>query len=521
MSLRRKQPSWTTPAPTAALVRRDTDDDSYGSLHSTAIVLAQIEWELNRLYSAQYVNWSGPVRPTPKRTDAREYLKGSGLLVWEWLVNLGIELDVRDPKFVNEVGPEQLSLLRYNLDGMIQTADATADLDKSCLPTQAASLFKVLIDLELNTERYSTLLEMEEMVAKLSKRNLVEVLGSILEDATVVSYEFANKLPNAKWRMFHPDMKYTLDPNIVSFWNVVMLANWNTITMGRSARGYDTHLHASMQAPMELRPTLQVARKEAENLNASPKTVMLLDERAQNFDPRMLNRLPNTKSQWPRCNSALLYYPEALTLLSVLPVRLTHYPEDALLFHGTLRNSLESIDNRIEFGRTGGNLAMGFGFYCTSNFNEAKSYALARLNTECKARAEKVNKSPAGSTQVALTGADMRNPAHSVGTPLSDLDVATVCVFHLKDAGKVQRVFTNPPGEEHLHNRSFRLNPLLHKGNQYVLHGGCEQSLTLVQVHDIDARGDVWHTNIFDTAHNVDVGLEKSGPFRGVESAKG
>ena len=40
-----------------------------------------------------------------------------------------------------------------------------------------------------------------------------------------------------------------------------------------------------------------------------------------------------------------------------------------------------------------------------------------------------------------------------------------------------------------------------------------------LQVHDIDARGEVWHTNISDTAHDVPVGSENTGPFRGVESA--
>ena len=496
------------------------------AFHPTALVLAHIEYELHRKFLAGVAACSAGVALPASDDTGRIQLQTSGLRVWAWLETIGIRLDIRDENAQNNIGAAELQLLRASLEGLF------GDLDRAGITPRAAALFTTTFNLDLDADIYIARWHVGEMAAELPDGSLVEMLALLLEDLSVVSYEFETMLPNARWRMFHPDMDFAVDKSVVSFWDVVTIANWNIVIDGRAARGYDdAHLPVRLHRPMTLAMALRVASRDIAALPYSTSRVMVLDENQPSFEQQLINRPPDTLSRWPRCNPAFLHFRWDNTLLSVLPVRLTNYPNDALLFHGTLRSSSESIDGGIDFGAAR-RMALGPGFYCTSNFNEAKSYALARLKTACDAAAFGANQaaaaaaaagpSSAGQAPAApagMLGVDMRKPAGSTDNPLTDLDVATVCVFHLRNAFTVMRVYSIPAGNGHLANRTFRLNDTRTRGNQYVLHGGCAPSLELVQVHDIDARGRVWHTNIGDTAQNVAVGALPTGPFRGVESS--
>ena len=84
---------------------------------------------------------------------------------------------------------------------------------------------------------------------------------------------------------------------------------------------------------------------------------------------------------------------------------------------------------------------------------------------------------------------------------ITDLDITSVLVFVVQNAGSITRVPGEPVNGAHLTDRSFVLNTRETFNDQYCLHGGVRQSMVLVGMHDIDCRGRVWTTSITDTAH--------------------
>ena len=187
------------------------------------------------------------------------------------------------------------------------------------------------------------------------------------------------------------------------------------------------------------------------------------------------------------------------------PVRPLLYPNSLILFHGTLRDSAESISNDIRFDISAPTSYLGPGFYLTSNLNTAKAYAIRRLKLVREQRA-----------MGRMRGAGPSSASASTDV-LTDSDIVTVLVFMLTNAHTITRVYGPPANNGHLTDRSFILNNVNKRGEQYCIHGGCRQDLTLIQAHDIDCRGNVWYTGTDDAVHAPGT----SPPFatRGVASA--
>lgn len=512
-----------TPAPTA-FIAQPSDE----ALYPAALMLAQIEYELQEEYEFNYRKWPASKDRPPEDTTGRAYLSPAGKRVIDWLSSMDMPLNVSQKELVYKVNPGKLQLLSEALEALLGH------------PPQDAKLFTA-VDHSVAKAVYVANGKPGDKNNPLPDGMLVNSLGFLIEDSLIVTYEFENELRNAKWRMFHPDMDFAVDTSIVSFWNVVTLDDWNTMINSRKKRGFDdSNLCPYWRREKWLVATTKVTSDQAAKMGGCKQSVMVIDENAADFNQGSLNAQATTMSQWPRCRVSLLHTPSSNTLLSVLPVRLLHYPNDALLFHGTLRTSSASIDDLINFDAAT-RMAMGPGFYCTSNFNEAKAYALVRLKEFCNQEAAKKTQQettaaaapgapgPSSAGQASAAGAPLAVDAHRVWTgkmmrgkagasePPTEFDVITVCVFLLRDAATVKRVTETPRNGGHRTDRTFIVNHRAKRGNQYVLHGGCRDLLKLVQVHDIDARGEVWNTNTMDTAHKTPSNL---GPFRGVESAE-
>jgi hypothetical protein len=170
---------------------------------------------------------------------------------------------------------------------------------------------------------------------------------------------------------------------------------------------------------------------------------------------------------------------------------LLHYRNAVLMFHGCLRNSAESINEQIDFSLSRRGSALGLGFYLSSNLNESKSYTLARLN---QAR------------QASSSGA--AGSSSATRDQLNDLNVVTILAVLITNAHEIIRT-----SDQSSRGKTFVLNVRPRYGNQVVLHEGCRPHLRIVQIHDVDCRGEVYSTNIVDSAHH---GQE----LRGVAAAR-
>lgn len=331
---------------------------------------------------------------------------------------------------------------------------------------------------------------------------LLFALASVLEDADVVGYEFETQLPNAKYRQLHLDPEKSVDADPDTFWNVVSLGQFNRVATSRRLRGFEEHLLAQFPHPFTLEIAPDIPLSEFRRQARPAREFIILDENAPGYNPARVNAPVTTASRWPRLRPELIAPEFNDTLVGVCRTRLRHYKNCLLLFHGTLRNSAVSIDQSIDFRASQPGSALGRGFYASSNFNEARAYALARLRTKRRTDA-------AGGAGGAGSGAGSSS-AHASQQPqqqqLADNDIATVIAFFVKDAHEIVREMAGWMG------RGFVVNHRPQMGNQVVLHEGCKSRLTVVQVHDIDARGRIYHTGIADTAH---LGSEK----RGVETA--
>jgi hypothetical protein len=329
-----------------------------------------------------------------------------------------------------------------------------------------------------------------DLVTTQSDGTLLDRITRALEETSTVSYEFSTRVAQT-YRELHldPEISYSADPN--TFWRVIPLENFNRNAASRRERGYEEHLRREFPHPFVLNaaPFITASGLLAQGQQASMFTI--LDDNHPEFRQEALNAVVNTSSQWPRLKTQLLAPAHAHTLLGCCRTRLLHYRNAVLMFHGCLRNSAESINEQIDFSLSRRGSALGPGFYLSSNLNESKSYALARVN---QAR------------QASSSGA--AGSSSATRDQLNDLNVVTILAVLITNAHEIIRT-----SDQSSRGKTFVLNVRPRYGNQVVLHEGCRPHLRIVQIHDVDCRGEVYSTNIVDSAHH---GQE----LRGVAAAR-
>lgn len=350
--------------------------------------------------------------------------------------------------------------------------------------------------------------------------------ASVLMDVFAESYRFENAMPSSRIPpLLHQNPTRTSNAADTTFYNVIHLEDYNIIAKRFMP---NASLQSLQLFPNELTLAAKVKIKLSDfiaksNEERSFQTYLVVDDGHDSFrHDQNLNRPIPTSSQWPRTKVALLPA-VADNLLSVVPTRLTEYPNCCLLFHGCLHSSARAIDRGLRFDIGDGRL--GPGFYLTSNPNEAKSYALYRLKQE-----QDRLQSQSGSSSSAAGSSPPPRPA-TVPESSSDDSEAThdaqfasnltvsILVFVVKKADEIKRMIpyirtpdandiVKPSVEVALESKTFIVNPFNKFGNQYCFHGGTLPNLFCVGVHDIDAGGNILHTGIADTLHK---GEERRG----------
>ena len=326
---------------------------------------------------------------------------------------------------------------------------------------------------------------------------LLTLFKLLLDDTVAQSIEFQHELPNSKHRQWHSDLDTATDTHQISFWNVVTLDMFNTVAVSRRRDGYEEELKQEFPFPFVLaaRPKIGLGAFFRQNQPAS--SFLVYDDLDPRFDAARINQAPNTMSRWPRVKVPLLVSAHATNLMAVSPTRLVDYDDCVLAFHGTTRRSAVSIDQGFDF-HAAARQQLGPGFYVSTNFNESKTYSLQHL--------------------ASMQKRDNYQRPEDPNAPHKDLEVAVVCVILIQQAHTIRRVPIGVPQVVSSSARSFVLNPNPAAGQQVCLHGGVEPLMRLVAVHDIDARGEIFSTGIYDTAHDQASGTP-GGPKRGVLAA--
>lgn len=440
-----------------------------------ARVVAMLEEELIREAEAGYLQEASEATSFQ---PAEQWLSAPAARVLTSLRAAGLPLSLNRRDGARLVGEPVLGLLEAQLS-------AWADV---------AELVKMANELMEEGDSSST----PVFVSKGNGPNgtLLAIVALWLDDSVAQSIEFGEKLPNSEYRQWHADLDTATDAQQVSFWNVVTLEMFNEVADTRRRDGYEEHLKADFPQPFVLAARTKIGMGGLGGRLAS--SFLVYNDSSDLFDNYRLNQEPNTMSKWPRVKVSLLVPNYATNLMAVSPTRLENYENCVLAFHGTTRRSAVSIDQGFNFSAAN-RQQLGAGFYVTTNFNEAKAYSLQHI-------AFKQNNT------------NYQKP-EAPNAAYSDLEVAVVCVILIKGAHSIKRVpFGHVTSDQAQNGCTFVLNPNLAAGQQVCLHGGVEPLMRLVAVHDIDARGQIWSTGIYDTAHNQLAGTP-GGPVRGVLAA--